>query len=183
MMHWGNHVWITLHLLAYTYEYKEKERYINFIKNTAYILPCHMCVGHFKLILFRTNFEEVFSNRKRMIKWMNNIHNEVNRRLKKREYNLEECKKLYYNNGKLKDLESRIIGYINLVKNYISNGMDIIMREKVVNMVVNLCYIYPYTERRKELINYANKNRLEVTNGRQWIKNMLKIIKRDIKKE
>lgn len=180
MVHWGNNVWITFHLLSYTYDVKEKDRYINFIKNTAHILPCQMCVDHFRLMLSKTDFRGIFSNRGNLIRWMNKIHNDVNARLRKRRYTLKECKRIYYNNdNKLNTiLEDRIIGYINLVKNYISNGMDMIMKQRVINTVVNLCYIYPYTEKRRELIEYANKNKLELTNGKKWIRKMLKIIKK-----
>lgn len=188
MVHWGNNVWMTFHLLSYSYDPKEKARYINFIKDTAYILPCQMCTDHFRMTLFRTNFDAICATRGNIIRWMNRIHNDVNGRLGKKKYSLKECKKIYYFGDKLNPgLENRIIGYINLVKDYISNGMDIIMKQRVINTVVNLCYIYPYVELRKELAEYAKKNKLELTNGKKWIKNVIRIIRNkrkqvDIKK-
>ena len=80
---WGPPAWYFLHTLTYTYPKnptkEDQEAIVSFFESLRHLLPCTVC---------RTNYEDHFAalpirehshSRETMIKWLIDIHNEVNK--------------------------------------------------------------------------------------------------------
>ena len=81
---WGPPAWIFLHYITLTYPDKptneDKEKYKDFFIRLGDVLPCYACSHNYKIHLdkFPLN-DKVLSSKKKFVKWLINIHNEVNK--------------------------------------------------------------------------------------------------------
>lgn len=107
---WGPHAWFFLHSVALMYPKQpnetEKIQYYNFFNNLGNILPCLICRENYKNHLIKHSLKNSLNTRKDLHMWLINIHNEVNKIHKKKQYTYEEVSDLYnriYNNGVSKD--------------------------------------------------------------------------------
>lgn len=85
---WGPGMWHNLHMIASTYPVKptkqDKEQYFNFIVSLGNILPCGECRDNFKHEIIKLDFGmNSLSNQESFFKFVFNLHNSVNKRLKK----------------------------------------------------------------------------------------------------
>lgn len=110
---WGPYIWTVLHCLSLRIkdEFFEKERktIIEFISEICDNLPCPSCASHATFTLRRMNFTKI-RTKDELINVLFNLHNEVNRRLKKTIFeksSLEETYKKY-------NLQSLLIGYFKM---------------------------------------------------------------------
>ena len=110
---WGPYIWTVLHCLSLRIkdEYFEKEHktIIGFISEICDNLPCPNCASHAIFTLRRMNFTKI-RTKDELINVLFNLHNEVNRRLKKEKFeksSLEETYKKY-------NLQSLLIGYFKM---------------------------------------------------------------------
>lgn len=85
---WGKYYWNVLHLIAYTYDPADHEKILMLISNLISTLPCRYCSHHALIYVYHHPMD--LSSREALIIWMNNFHNEVNRRTNKAEFTLEE---------------------------------------------------------------------------------------------
>lgn len=99
---WGPCAWNTLHVIAHTFPVtptpEERHRVYDFLYLFALHLPCPSCSRHFLELLKRTlpnPNADALKNRYTLVEYMNNVHNEVNVRLGKRTFTLEEHYKVY----------------------------------------------------------------------------------------
>ena len=154
---WGPIVWYNFHILSYSYDHGERLRYIKFFKSMPYILPCLVCIDHFKKTLQNSPPEKNISNRKDIIKWLNNIHNTVNRRLNKRIISLKDAEKIYYNNnGNLRLNHNKMINFLKIAKKYLSSGISSIIKYHGENIIINYCYICPCQKCRLNMITLVS---------------------------
>lgn len=141
---WGPIVWYNFHMLSYTYNENEKERYILFFKSMPYILPCLVCTDHFKDELARSPPNKNIKEKNDMIKWLNTMHNSVNKRLGKMIINLKEAHMIYHNNnGSLKINHDKLCRFLKITKKYLSSGLSSIIKYHGSNIILNYCYICP----------------------------------------
>ena len=173
-MHWGNYIWGTFHMCSYSYIPDNNKRYILLIKYTGDLLPCYMCMHHFRKTIEKTDLETVCNSRDNLINWFNKIHNIVNKRLDKPIVSLSQAEKLYMNNDIPKIDHSILAGYIDTISQ--DNHMNMIIKEKKIKTIENLCYIFPCPDCREKLINYITNNNGSKTKTNIWINNILKII-------
>ena len=96
---WGPAGWTFLHSITFQYPEDptdiDKRKYYTFFNSLKNVLPCPTCREHYE-----TNFEKIqirLNNRKELIEWLIDIHNEVNRSTGKREYSYDEVYKIYNN--------------------------------------------------------------------------------------
>jgi hypothetical protein len=80
---WGNQAWFFLHAITLVYPDKptknDKINITNFFINTGKVLPCFDCRNNFNKHLIKFPITDaVLENRENIIKWLVNIHNEVN---------------------------------------------------------------------------------------------------------
>lgn len=105
---WGPHAWFFLHTIAINYpDSPSKEmikNYKNFIASFIEIIPCNTCKKGIKKIIRQKPLTlKVLGGRESFVDWMNNIHNEVNKKLGKKRYTLDESIEYYrkmYENSK-----------------------------------------------------------------------------------
>lgn len=178
-IHWGVYIWTLLHLLGYSYIPLESSRYDSIIRNIAHILPCPMCRDHYKSLIGYSDCKYKCGNKKRMIIWLNEIHNKVNRRLKKKIYTLDDAHKIFYSNGQLKIDHNKIISFIKIVQKYSIKRHSPIISSISSTILVNLCHIFPCIKCREQLKIYAKNKTMTLDNTQQWIKNMISIINKD----
>ena len=173
-MHWGNYIWNTFHMTSYTYIPDKKKRYINLIKYTGDLLPCHICVHHFKKMVQKTNLNEICDNKESLIEWFNKVHNKVNKRLYKRQIPLYEANRIYMQNGIPNINHTKLAGYIDIISK--NSGLNMVIREKKIRTIENLCHIFPCIECRDKLIPYIIKYNGSKLNIEIWINGILDII-------
>tara|TARA_B100001248_G_C27385186_1_gene459234 strand:+ start:925 stop:1335 length:411 start_codon:yes stop_codon:yes gene_type:complete len=102
---WGPHGWIFLHSIAYGYPNDptpdEKKAAINFFNSLGHMLPCKTCSELYKkdLVLFKKTNElkKAVENKTNLIKFINLIHNNVNKSLNKKQYSDIEYDNYYKN--------------------------------------------------------------------------------------
>lgn len=85
---WGELQWKLLHMIASTYPENptdiEKQNYYNFMIALGNVLPCQFCRQHYAQTLVSMNFNlGVFANQETFFKFVFDLHNVVNYRLKK----------------------------------------------------------------------------------------------------
>ena len=91
---WGPHGWYFLHSVTMHYpknpSEQEKQIYFNFFKSLENVLPCEKCAYHYSQNLKIHSLEESLESRDKFVKWLINVHNEVNKETGKREYTYDE---------------------------------------------------------------------------------------------
>ena len=81
---WGPHGWKFLHYITLGYPIKptneQKQNYKNFFISIKNILPCSLCAKHYSDNLDKFPLtDEIMNDREKLIKWLIDIHNEVNK--------------------------------------------------------------------------------------------------------
>ena len=96
---WGPAGWNTLHAIAHTLpetlDSSESAQLRLFLDLFARYLPCKRCSVHFAKILERRATPDALSGRAAVVKLLHDAHNDVNARLGKRIWTLEEHYDVY----------------------------------------------------------------------------------------
>lgn len=97
---WGPHAWFFLHTITFNYpDNPNKEDKINmkdYIYSFSKIIPCYTCKKHFMEQLKETPItDNVLNSREKLIDWMINAHNVVNKRNGKKVWTTDEVMKYY----------------------------------------------------------------------------------------
>lgn len=96
---WGPSVWNTLHSFAHTcpieQDVQQQEETAEFLRLFCKRLPCPKCRDHFREFLDEHLTMDAVSSRDKLVKLLNDAHNEVNKRNGKRVYTLEEHYAVY----------------------------------------------------------------------------------------
>ncbi len=97
---WGPHLWKFMHYLTLSYPEnpteEDKDNLYNFFLTIQTVLPCEKCRYNFKSHLEKTPLtEEILSDNVKVIKWLFDIHNEVNKSTDKPVLLYDEFIKLY----------------------------------------------------------------------------------------
>ena len=152
---WGPIFWYIFHIISYSYIDSERNRYIKFFRSMPYILPCLVCTDHFKNTLDKHPPETNIVSRNSMIKWMNNIHNRVNKRLGKRLVSLKSSRSLYIGVN-----HHKIIKFLTISQKYLANGISSIIQFHGSNIFRNFCYIMPCNVCKEKMLTIANNSNL-----------------------
>jgi hypothetical protein len=96
---WGPFFWHTIHIVALGYPknptYTDKKCAKEFYESLAYLLPCSLCREHYQEHLKKNPINTFLDSRTDLIKWTIEIHNQVNKKLGKTEWSLEEVLTYY----------------------------------------------------------------------------------------
>ena len=100
---WGPNFWFTLHTVTLGYPdnptYVDKRRFNDFFVSVQYILPCAKCREHYSNHLSNFPISVSLDNKESLVKWLFNLHNQVNISLNKpvMEYDAfkEKYRKIY----------------------------------------------------------------------------------------
>lgn len=117
---WGPYGWKFLHFITIGYpenpSNQDKLNYKNFFQSLGNVIPCPTCAQHYKQHLNMYPLtDNILSNKKNVINWLIDVHNEVNKTLNKRTYTYEEGIDLIlsnFNNGNC------LINIINFYNKY-----------------------------------------------------------------
>jgi len=80
---WGPHAWFFMHAITLAYPDKpnknDKDNIKGFFNYLGKVIPCHKCRNNFKNHLDKVPLnDKVLSSRENLVKWLIEIHNEVN---------------------------------------------------------------------------------------------------------
>lgn len=96
---WGSHAWLFLHTITLNYPEDptkfDKENYKNFFENLSHVIPCDVCMGHYKQNIRKHPIQ--LDSKESLAKWLHKIHNLVNVKNNKDEFEYEEFIKKYSN--------------------------------------------------------------------------------------
>ena len=84
---WGPHGWVFLHSITMNYPKQptdqDKHIYKQFFKSLQFILPCQKCAHHYSENIQENPIESALDSRDSLVRWLIEIHNEVNKDLGK----------------------------------------------------------------------------------------------------
>tara|TARA_B100001094_G_C18176814_1_gene798349 strand:+ start:1311 stop:1781 length:471 start_codon:yes stop_codon:yes gene_type:complete len=103
---WGPPAWKFLHTITFNYpnnpSINDKITYKNFFIILQNIIPCSICQYNYKLHMEKFPIDKYLNSRDNLVKWLINIHNEVNKLHNKPIKNYDEIINYYtqlYNNN------------------------------------------------------------------------------------
>ena len=98
---WGPSAWTFLHTITYNYPENptdnDKKNYHNFFMNLQHVLPCKKCQAHYTENIQKYDLNNSLDNRDDLVKWLIDIHNEVNKDTGKRVWSYSEVYNKYDN--------------------------------------------------------------------------------------
>lgn len=109
---WGKHAWFFFHSITLNYPTNpsetDKNDTRNFFMLVGKILPCEACrINYYKHLDVYPITDEVLKTKENLVKWLINIHNEVNNMSSSKQLSyddfLEHYKKIYYEPQKNKN--------------------------------------------------------------------------------
>ena len=96
---WGPHGWKFMHYVSLGFpnnpSEEDKRNYKNFYTSLQHILPCAKCAQNYSHNLKKYPIDNHLGSRDTLIRWVIDIHNQVNNELGKKEYNYIEALDLY----------------------------------------------------------------------------------------
>jgi hypothetical protein len=97
---WGPYGWKFMHYITFAYpnnpSYNDKQSMKNFFENIGNVLPCEGCRINFaKHNLIHPLTDDILSSREKLINWLIDIHNEVNKMNGKKILSYDEVYKIY----------------------------------------------------------------------------------------
>ena len=127
---WGPIYWTYLHMVTKKYPDKptpkEKEYYFNTIKSFIDTIPCSTCNEHTHKIVKDAELKTALDNKVDFEKYIWGIHNQVNKKLKKKIVEFDVFDKMY---NKILD------------KTYSSNLIKLIRTNRFKNYIIILLFI------------------------------------------
>lgn len=173
---WGPQTWYLFHILSLTWEKRNINNYIQFFKLISKTIPCEFCSENFKKEISHHNLSIArnCNDKERMIKWLIYLHNRVNKRNKKKQYNYDQVIKLHVKNNNLYLNNHKIIRFI---QEYIIYNINIGKKKQSVHLLLYLARIYPNIKKRINLLLFIKKYKNPYKNLQKWINTYIKIIK------
>jgi hypothetical protein len=152
--YWGPMTWKTLHCITYYYPNNPsdeiKKLYVDFFYNIVVaILPCPICQLHFLKQLRDNPIYNHLHSRQSLSRWLVDLHNDVNKRNKKRIMKYEEADRLYMNKVNMNEINRLILfqrkrlQYRSLNINYFNRFMHFLNFTIFRLMPANQCGIMP----------------------------------------
>ena len=133
---WGPHAWMFLHSITLVYPHEpspeDKQHYFDYFDNLKNVLPCEICKKHYKNYLIKYPLMNSLNTKIDLVKWLINVHNEINKMNGKREWTYDEV----------------IAHYDNLYKNPVKK-----IEDKSIFMIIVLIFLLAFC------IYYIMKNK------------------------
>jgi hypothetical protein len=113
---WGPSGWLFLHTITFHYPInptqEQKIKHKELFENLVYTLPCARCAQHYSNNLKKYSLDEALQTKDKLINWLIDIHNEVNKKNNKKVYSYDEVKEIYKDMYSMKNKDK--IGGFNL---------------------------------------------------------------------
>ena len=91
---WGPGAWLFLHTITLNYPsnptQQDKDNYKKFFTSLKNVIPCKNCAKHYSENLNTYPINKSLNSNQDLVKWLIDIHNEVNVKNKKRKYSYNE---------------------------------------------------------------------------------------------
>lgn len=121
---WGPIYWIFLHMSTFQYPEKpnnqDKKKYIRLIESFIHNIPCSICRQDISDMISISELEGLLNDKSKLIKYMWDIHNRVNKKLNKKEMSFKRFIYIYKNILEQKSSNNLIQNqFINRIKNYV----------------------------------------------------------------
>jgi len=157
---WGPYCWYLLHTISFSYQDHKRNYYQHFFNLIGEIIPCLECKKHFKkhLINFPPPITKVGEDT--LEDWVINIHNIVNKYLKKNICSHDDAKNLYWVDDILPINHKYIHDFIKIISNSDVNPVKFIL------FLQTLAYIFPCPVCSNALINCVETSYIKkIVNG------------------
>jgi len=154
---WGPATWYIFHSISYNWDFKFINHYRKFFNLIARTIPCHTCKRHFLSNIKKPKWviRNNVLNKEKMINWLIDLHNEVNRRNRKRLIPYDNVRGIYLReNGELKYYRER---YFIFMREFIFYNFKFQFK-KSIEILKLLAYIFPEPRRRAKLTHFVNKH-------------------------
>lgn len=154
---WGPSAWYIFHSISYSWDIRFINHYRRFFNLIARTIPCHTCKRHFLSNIRKPKWviRNNVLDKNKMINWLVDLHNDVNRRNRKRLFSYEETSNFYTReNGDIKYYREK---YFIFMKEFIFYNFKFNFR-KSLEILKILAYIFPEPTRRARLTEFVNKN-------------------------
>jgi hypothetical protein len=156
---WGPKVWHLLHSFSINNNFRIPDNKIHnyyiFYTSFLYILPCIICSEHYSDILYNLYpLEEDKITRIYLKKWVYDVHNIVNKILKKPKFSY----KIFLENS-INPINHEDIFFIidAIYKNFDYENMSLYKYDQIFNFFINFCTLYPDKNIKKQLKKIINK--------------------------
>lgn len=97
----GPHFWFTLHSVSFFYPENPTDTdmkiHKDFYESFVHVLPCEECRKHYRILLTRYPIDGHLECREQLSRWVVFLHNQVNKRLGKKEVHYDDVVKTYRN--------------------------------------------------------------------------------------
>ena len=94
---WGPKLWEIMHTFSFSYpdtpSLQHKQSAFNFFSSIGLLIPCTNCSMHCKEYIY--NNQPNVNSKNDLIMWVFNFHNEVNKRLNKSQYSINDLYNKY----------------------------------------------------------------------------------------
>ena len=95
---WGEKCWFFLHTISLNFpdnpSMQDKKAYINYLQSLGNVLPCSVCKKHYTDYIKK--HKPNVNSKSEFVRWVLNLHNDVNQRNNKEPWNYEDLLKKYY---------------------------------------------------------------------------------------
>ena len=122
---WGSNLWIFLHLLTFDYNPEIKQEHKIFLNNLSNILPCEDCKKEYKKYMTIKKINAILKSKDDYIKGIWEFHNDVNKRLNKKQLTFNKFIEIYKE--------------INNNRNL--NGINLLKENRVLKLIILLLVI------------------------------------------
>ena len=130
---WGPHLWFYMHTLSFNYPEKPNaeniENHLAFFENLKFTLPCENCRKHYIKFYENNKIDDSLVSRQKLIEWVLDLHNDVNRRNNKPQWSLDKLKK-YYKEKYSEEPENPLLSYAKSIKLLLALFLVIILMLK-----------------------------------------------------
>ena len=106
---WGPQAWTFLHTITFNYPEnptnRDKHNYFNFFYSLKHVLPCEKCKKHYEEN--STDLENNLDNKDDLVKWLIDVHNDVNTKNDKSVWSYEDVYNKYqdmYNSNTINNI-------------------------------------------------------------------------------
>ena len=141
---WGPYAWHLLHTFSINNNFKisemKKHQYYIFYTSFAYVLPCMMCRDHYYDIIYnKLPLNEKDINRQYLKRWVFDVHNIVNKLLKKPKYSYKRC----INDNEVINHGNILLFMEAVYKSFDYNNMSLYNFDHIYNFFKYFCLLYP----------------------------------------
>lgn len=113
---WGPPAWTFLHTVTYNYPENptedDKRNFYNFFMNLQHVLPCEKCKAHYKQNIKKYDLKNNLGSRQELVKWLIDLHNDINRDNGKPVWSYSEVYNKYQNMYKSGTFMNKVLIFV-----------------------------------------------------------------------